>query len=97
MQSYAVCTSFFHRRYRRAPSNREIQYLYNARGYKKGVPYICLESAVSFKPVLDLHAKVSAFKKHWLYVRDLANTLHKFTLGCKCNFCLLFFENQSLY
>ena len=47
--SYAILVSLFvifQRRYGRPPSNREIRYLYNLRGYKKGSPYISLEAAV---------------------------------------------------
>ena len=71
--SYAILVSLFiifQRKYRRPPSNREIRYLYNMRGYKKGSPYISLELAVSFKPVLDLYSKFDIFKKEWFFVKD---------------------------
>jgi len=84
--AYAILYSLyiiFQRRYQRAPSNREVRYLYNARGHTRGSPYISLEPATSFRPVLDLYSKLSAFKRQWFYVRDLANAFHKFSSGCK--------------
>ena len=84
--SYAILVclyAIFQKRYGRAPSNREIRYLYNLRGYRKGSPYISLESAVSFKPVLDLYSKYSMFKKEWFFVRDDSVSIRRFTSGCK--------------
>ena len=68
------------------PSNREIRCLYNLRGYKKGSPYISLESAESFKPVLDLYSKFTMFKKEWFFVKDDSVSFLLFTSSCKLNF-----------
>ena len=84
--SYAILVSLFvifQRRYGRPPSNREIRYLYNLRGYKKGSPYISLESAVSFKPVLDLYSEFIMFKKEWFFIKDDSVSIRRFTSGCK--------------
>ena len=90
--SYAILVSLFvifRRKYGRAPSNREIRYLYNLRGYKKGSPYVSLESAVTFKPVLDLYSKFSMFKKEWFFVRDDSVSIRRFTSGCKLMLLLI--------
>lgn len=86
--SYAILVSLFiifHRKYGRPLSNRGIRYLYNLRGYKKGSPYISLESAVSFKPVLDLYLKFNMFKKEWFFVKYDSVSIRHFTSGCKLN------------
>jgi len=87
--AYAILCSMyiiFQRRYKRAPSNREVHYLYNAMGHTRGSPYISLEPTTSFRPVLDLYSKLSAFKRQWFYVRDIANAFHKFSSECKFSF-----------
>ena len=78
------------------PSNREIRYLYNLRGYKKGSPYISLESAVSFKPVLDLYSKFTMFKKEWFFIKDDSVSFRLFTSGCKLNSIRNFFVPTTM-
>jgi len=89
--AYAILCSLyiiFQRKYQRAPSNWEVRYLYNARGHTRGSPYISLEPATSFRLVLDLYSKLSAFKRQWFYVRDTAIAFHKFSSGCKFSFTI---------
>ena len=71
----------FMQRYNRRPIFREIRFFYNVRNYRKGSPYLNLESARKNKPVLDLYNKFSMFKKEYFYVRDEVATRHIFCSG----------------
>ena len=81
LRHLGVLIHYFPEKVRAPPSNREIRYLYNLRGYKKGSPYVSLEAAVPFKPVLDLYSKFTMFKKEWFFIRDDSVSFRLFTSG----------------
>ena len=82
--SYAILNSMyviFMERYKRRPTFREIRFFYNIKNYRRGSPFLNLESAHKNKTVLDLYNKFSMFKKEYFYVKDTAATRHVFCSG----------------